>query len=114
MKTLFNPISSGTNTLFVRHLACLFLLVSVLAFPTLAYGSIVTAETTDLKVTLDTMTAALTVTDKNAVADNVVWTQYVLPNFQVQSFMQVSPSEFTARILGPTYYYDIDLRIEIC
>lgn len=110
----FHPVEAGSNALFVRHLARLFPLALVLVFPSLAYGLIKTAETTDLKVTLDTTTGALTVTDKNAVAGDVVWTQNVPTGFHAQasSFVQVSGSEFTVRILGPTYYYDIDLRIE--
>jgi hypothetical protein len=113
MKTLFNVIGSGSNALFVRrNLTCLSLSAVVLLFPSLAYGGIVTAETADLKVTLDTATAALTVTDKNAVGGNVVWTQYVPMGFSVPSFVQISGSEFTAHVVGPMYYYDIDLRIE--
>ena len=111
MKILFNHVGSGSNTLFVRHLACLLLLVFM--FPSLSYGLIKTAETTDLKVTLDTATAALTVTDKNALV-NVVWTQNIPPNFHAiaSTFVQVTGNEFTVTIQGPTYTYAIDLRIE--
>ncbi|HEY2711363.1 MAG TPA: glycoside hydrolase [Chthoniobacterales bacterium] len=57
MKTLFNPSSSGSNTLFVRHLACLLLLLgSAGAYATSIQNNV-------LKVTLDPTTAEIRARD---------------------------------------------------
>lgn len=110
MNIPINPVRRGTVTRFLPLLSCLFLLF----FPPLTHGAIKTAETTYLKVTLNTMNAALTVTDKSPLNGDVVWTQDVKPNFYVDqtTFVQISARRFTATIIGPDGSYDIDLTVE--
>jgi hypothetical protein len=106
MKTLFNPSSSGSNTLFVRHLACLLLLLG----STGAYANI-TVSTTALQVVFNTTDCSLTVTD---LINSDVWTQEIPTGFSVYSSSQISGRRFQATINAPgtTTQYTIDLKID--
>lgn len=109
MKSVSNS-KPGALTRFLPLSASLFLL----AFPSLTYGLIETAETTDLKVALDSTTGVLTVTDKGS--PDVVWNQdttVVGYHLQTSTFVQNSPSEFTCTIIGPTNTYGIHLTVDV-
>src|SRR5437879_13758091 len=105
MKTLFNPSSSGSNTLLVRRLLCLLLLLGA----TGVYASVViTASTSALRVDLND-DASLTVTD---MASGDTWRQGVTSVFTVASPTPISFWHFQATINGTGVPYIIDVTLD--
>src|SRR5690242_2553036 len=108
MNKLLNPSRWGRNPLFVRHSACLLLLLGSAG----AYADI-TVSTTALQVVFNTSNASMTVTD---LANSDTWTQEVPTGsqaFTVVSSQQISARRFIATVQAPnSKQYSIDVKLD--
>ena len=113
MKTLVNPGSSGSNTLFVRHLACLFLLLG----STGAYAAgDISVSTSALQVVFKWSSSSVTTNGSLQVTvSGNTWKQKLPTSaWTVTTAAAVGPTELTATVQDPDSMmsYSIDLKLD--